>query len=207
MAQGEPYRLSEITGEAEPTMISPKAHSTTVSRAMAGAVPSRPTQPVGLEPAGSRGVGAAATVADCAAAADLAADLATDLAAVADRRRRRAFGPRGREPLTTPARSAGRSAGRRAGRRGRADPVPLGREGWRSRVAARGMVVRSATVLSSVRWGDDGHSWAGPGPTHSPSLLHQGLPVVEPPAGEGQAGIRPERPDRHQTLPTERKSP
>jgi hypothetical protein len=44
MAQGDPYSPSEMTGDADPTMINPKAHSTTTRKAMAGAVPSLEAQ-------------------------------------------------------------------------------------------------------------------------------------------------------------------
>ncbi len=43
-----------MTGEAEPTMISPKAQSTTTRRAMAGPVPSLADQPVARRRDGAR---------------------------------------------------------------------------------------------------------------------------------------------------------
>src|ERR1039457_5232421 len=49
MAQGDPYRPREITGDADPTMISPKAHRTATRTAIAGAVPSLEAQPGTLE--------------------------------------------------------------------------------------------------------------------------------------------------------------
>ena len=62
MAQGDPYRLRLITGDAEPTMTRPKAHSTTVRRAIAGAVPSFESRPS----RGARGSDRVALAADLA---------------------------------------------------------------------------------------------------------------------------------------------
>src|SRR5580704_809564 len=45
MAQGDPYRPSEMTGDAEPTMTRPMTHRTPTSTARARADRSRATQP------------------------------------------------------------------------------------------------------------------------------------------------------------------
>ncbi len=161
----------------------PKAQRTTVTRAMAGAVPSRSTQLVGRVFRTS-GVGPGS----------LPVARVVVGAAAFDRPRRRALARR-REggAATGVCRTSGRVSGpeavpgdrRSIGRRGRVT-TPVGREGWRSRVAVRGAVVRSATELSSTRQNDDGTQQGGgvdagakAVPTHAPSLLHLGVEVVE----------------------------
>ena len=67
IAQGDPYSPREMTGDAEPTMMSPKAHRTPTRRAMAGPVPSLETQPARWRVSAGRvdgGAGAGARRAD-----------------------------------------------------------------------------------------------------------------------------------------------